>query len=87
MQWLEYLMGRSVSTKPSPLGLDPLDTVLLAILESPSVTPAGVELARFLIDNGSPIELSHRQLVQQIQTADADRYELLVAVIPALIRS
>lgn len=87
MQWLEYLMGRSVSTKPSPFGLDPLDTVLLAILDSPSVTPAGVELARFLIDNGSPIELSHRQLVQQIQTADADRYELLVTVIPALIRS
>ena len=87
MQWLEYLMDRSVSTKPSPFGLDPLDTVLLAILESPSVTPSGVGLARFLIDNGAPIEMSHRQLVQQIKTVDADRYELLVAVIPALIRS
>ncbi|MDE0037595.1 MAG: hypothetical protein OXU77_08530 [Gammaproteobacteria bacterium] len=87
MRWLNYLIDHSVSPKPSPFGLDPLDTVLLAILESPSATPAGVGLARFLIDNGAPIETSHRQLVRQIQTADVDRFELLVAVIPALIPS
>lgn len=85
--WLDYLMERFVSTKPSPLGLDPLDTVLLAILENPSGTPAGVGLARFLIDNGAPIEMSHRELVQQIRAADANRFELLVAAIPALTSS
>ncbi|MYD96556.1 MAG: hypothetical protein F4X98_04100 [Gammaproteobacteria bacterium] len=87
MRWLDYLMERSVSTKPSPFGLDPLDTVLLAILENPSGTPAGVGLARLLIENGAPIELSHRQLAQQIRAADVNRFELLVAVIPALMSS
>lgn len=84
-RWLDFLMNRSVTVKPSPFGLDPLDTVLLAILENPSATPEGVGLARVLINNGAPIETSHRELVQQIRATDADRFEVLVAEIPALI--
>ena len=87
MRWLDYLMSRSVTTKPSRFGLDPLDTVLLAILENPAAAPVGVGVARLLIDNGAPIEPSHRQLVEQIRTADYDRFELLVDSIPALSRS
>ena len=87
MQWLEYLVSRSVTTKPSPFGLDPLDTVLLAILENPVAVPVGVGVARLLLDNGAPIELSHRQLVDQIRRSDSARYELLVATVPALMSS
>lgn len=45
----------------------------------------GVGLARVLINNGAPIETSHRELAQQIRATDADRFEVLVAEVPALI--
>ena len=84
LRWLDYLTSRSVTTNPSRLGLDPLDKVLLVILENPAAAPAGIGVARLLIDNGALIELSHRQLVDQIRSADSDLFKLLVAGIPVL---
>ncbi len=34
-RWLDYLTSRSVSPQPAGLGLDPLDTVLFAVLDAP----------------------------------------------------
>ena len=87
VSWLNYLMTRSVTTKPSPLGLDPLDKVLLAVLEDPVLASAGVRIARLLIDNGASIELSHRQVVEQIRATRPEEFEFLVDSIPVLTPS
>ena len=79
-----FLLNRSVSAKPSPSGLDPLDNVLLKILDSPIINPAGVIYARILIDHGVPVEASHLQLAERISIRDPDGYERLIGFVPEL---
>ena len=85
LRFAELLVSRSVSVKPRPHGLDPLDTVLMRLAEAPWAAAAPkILFARFLIDHGAPIEASHLQLARQLANADAAVYRRLVAAVPAL---
>ena len=83
-RFAEYLASRSVSVKPTAFGLDPLDTALTKLLRHPRWRAANIRFARFLIDQGAPIERSHRELASMIATADANTYRRLVSVVPEL---
>lgn len=84
-RFAELLASRSVSVKPSPYGLDPLDTVLTGLVEYPTVNAAAaVRFARFLIDHGAPIEESHLLLARQLAVADEEAYRRLVSAVPEL---
>ena len=83
-RFAEYLASRAVTVKPNAYGLDPLDTVLLRLLDLPLVGRAGIPFVRFLIDHGAPIEPSHLQLAESISKADAETYRRLVNVAPEL---
>lgn len=85
LRFAELLASRSVSVKPGAHGLDSLDTVLRRLVESPwkPALPA-IPFARFLIDQGAPIEASHLQLARQLEATDAAVYRRLVAAVPAL---
>lgn len=83
-RFAEYLASRSVSVKPTAFGLDPLDTALTNLLRHPRWRAANIRFARFLIDQGAPIERSHRELASMIATADANTYRRLVSVVPEL---
>ena len=83
-RFAEHLASRSVSIKPTAFGLDPLDTTLTELLELPQWRTANIRFARFLIDDGAPVERSHRQLAAMISTADASTYRRLVSVVPEL---
>lgn len=83
-RFAEYLANHAVTVKPSAHGLDPLDTVLLRLLDLPSVSRASIPFVRFLIDQGAPIEPSHLQLAKSISKADAETYRRLVRVVPEL---
>ena len=84
-RFAELLASRSVSPKPSPYGLDPLDTVLTRLVEYPTVNAAAaVRFARFLIDYGAPIEESHLLLARQLAVADEEAYRRLVSAVPEL---
>ena len=80
----DFLASRSVTPKPSPAGLDPLDRVLLDLLESWSAKNVGIHHARWLVDLGAPIEASHRQLAEKLRRADADSHRALIEAVPAL---
>ena len=83
-RFAEYLASHAVTVKPNAYGLDPLDTVLLRLLDLPLVSRAGIPFVRFLIDHGAPIEPSHLQLAESISKADAETYRRLVNVVPEL---
>ena len=80
----DFLASRSVTPKPSPAGLDPLDRVLLDLLESWSAKNVGIHHARWLVDLGAPIEASHRQLAEKLRRADADSHRRLLEAVPEL---
>ncbi len=84
-RWLRFLASNSVTMKPSGIGLDPLDTVLLEMLRRPFTNRPGVGVARFLIDHGAPIESSHREFVEQIAQTDFDGYRRLAEAVPELL--
>lgn len=84
-RFAEYLANRYVSVKPSPAGLDPLDRVLMELLDSPRWgSRPRIRFARFLIDHGAPVESSHWQLAQSIARANEDTYWRLVNVVPEI---
>lgn len=84
-RFAELLISHSVSVKPSPYGLDPLDTVLTHLARFPRVnSKTEIQLARFLIDHGAPIEASHLRLARQLAVADEDAYRRLVSAVPEL---
>lgn len=84
-RFAELLISHSVSVKPSPYGMDPLDTALAHLARFPSVdSETAIRLARFLIDHGAPIEASHLQLARQLAVADEDAYRRLVGAVPEL---
>ena len=83
-RFAEYLASRAVTVKPNAYGLDPLDTVLLRLLDLPLVSRASIPFVRFLIDHGAPIEPSHLQLAESISKADAETYRRLVNAVPEL---
>ena len=86
-RFAEYLAGRLVPAKPSALGLDPLDTVLMDLAEYPRVRRDRIRFARFLIDHGAPVQLSHLQLAELIALADEDVFRHLLSVVPELASS
>ena len=83
-RFARYLASRSVTAKPTAFGLDPLDITLQRLLKLPRWRRGNIRFARFLIDHGAPVEVSHRQLARRIATADANIYQLLVATVPEL---
>lgn len=84
-RFAELLISYSVSVKPSPYGMDPLDTALAHLVRWPNVdSETAIRLARFLIDHGAPIEASHLQLARQLAVADEDAYRRLVSAVPEL---
>ena len=86
-RFAELLASRSVSVKPRAYGLDPLDTVLMRLVEFPwSARKAEIRFARFLIDHGAPIEQSHLQLARQLAAANAAVYRRLMSAVPELAR-
>ena len=86
-RFAEYLAGRSVPAKPSALGLDPLDKVLMDLAEHPRLRRGRIRFVRFLIDHGAPVQLSHLQLAELIALADEDAFRHLLSVVPALASS
>ena len=81
----EYLANRSVSVKPSAMGLDPLDVVLTRLLEMPHWDrEARIRFARFLIDHGAPLESSHFELAGSLSQASEPTYRALVSEVPEL---
>lgn len=85
LQFAELLASRSVAVKPRAFGLDPLDTVLMRLVEFPqSMGSPAIPFVRFLIDHGAPIEASHLELARQLAAADAAVYRRLVRTVPAL---
>ena len=86
-QFAEFLADRSVPAKPSALGLDPLDKVLMDLAEYPRLRRGRIRFVRFLIDHGAPVQLSHLQLAQLIALADEDVFRHLLSVVPELASS
>ena len=82
-QFAEYLANRSVAVKPHPFGLDPLDELLMRLVEWPE-RRGGVQFARFLIDHGAPVESSHIELAEQLSMADPGVYRRLMELVPEL---
>ena len=81
----EYLAGRSVSVKPSAMGLDPLDRVLMQLLRTPRWgSRARIRFARFLIDQGAPLESSHFELAESLSQASERAYRALLRSVPEL---
>ena len=83
-QFAEYLASRSVAPKPSAFGLDPLDTVLTSLLEYPLTSQGRIRFARFLIDQGAPVEPSHLQLAELIATENERTHQRLLSSVPEL---
>lgn len=84
-RFAELLISHSVSVKPIPYGMDPLDTALAHLVRWPDVdSETAIRLARFLIDHGAPIEASHLQLARQLAVADEDAYRRLASAVPEL---
>ena len=84
LRMVTYLMDRLVSAKPSARGFDPLDIVLLEMVETPLTGAAGTLYVRLLLDYGAPIELSHRQLAAQLRSTAPDAYRYLIERVPEL---
>ena len=84
--WLNYLASRSVSPQPTGKGLDPLDTVLFAVLDGPASDTASdaVLLARALVGVGASVQPSHREIAARIQVSAPETYAALVEAIPEL---
>ena len=85
-RWLDYLTSRSVSPQPAGLGLDPLDTVLFAVLDAPepNTVRAARMLARALVAAGAPVQASHRTIAARIRAVAPAAYTELVRAIPEL---
>ena len=83
-RFAEYLASRAVSVKPSAIGLDPLDGVLMRLRDYPLPSQHNIRLARFLIDHGAPVEASHLQLAEQLSMRNERAYRRLVNIVPEL---
>ena len=83
-RFADYLISRSVSVKPSALGLDPLDVTLMRLRDAPLGGEHKIRLARFLIDHGAPVETSHVELAEQLSMRNERVYERLIHAVPEL---
>lgn len=83
-RFADYLISRSVSVKPSALGLDPLDVTLMRLRDVPLPSKHRIRLARFLIDHGAPVEASHVELAEQLSMRNERVYERLISAVPEL---
>ena len=86
LRWLDYLTSRSVSTQPPGPGLDPLDTVLFAVLDAPEITTVAqaAAVARALILAGASVQSSHHEIAKRIRAVAPGAYEELVVALPEL---
>ena len=86
LELIDFLLAHSVTTKPTPGGLDALDRILLGILDTPrQKVDAGIEFLRHLIDRGAPVELSHREVAQMISVSDTGAHARLIEAVPELL--
>lgn len=83
-RFAEYLASRSVAVKPSAWGLDPLDRVLMRLVEYPRASGARIRFARFLVDHGAPVEASHLELAAQLALRSEDAHRRLLDAVPEL---
>ena len=81
-----HLGERGVTTKPSPIGFDPLDIVLSRLIEWPflAVENSHAQFVRVLLAAGAPLERSHFELVGQLRELDPNAYRHFVAMVPEL---
>ncbi len=77
---IEFLLDQDVSVKPTSKGLDPLDYALKFVNHDKRYQG----LIRLLIDNGAPVEKSHRQKIQLLKFSNPELYNELVLHIPEL---
>ena len=86
LRWLDYLTSRSVSIQPPGPGLDPLDTVLFAVLDAPKTTNVDqvAAVARALVLSGASVQSSHREIAARIRAVAPDAYEELLVALPEL---
>lgn len=83
-RFAEYLASRSVPVRPSAWGLDPLDRVLMRLVEFPRASGARIRFARFLVDHGAPVESSHLELAAQLALRSEDAHRRLLRAVPEL---
>jgi hypothetical protein len=78
----DYFIEQGVSIKPSPYGLDPLDSALqYAVISS-----GDTYFAKKLIELGAPIEVSHKEALMKLQTPENfDVYVKLMNDLPELL--
>lgn len=81
-EMFDFFLAQGVSVKPSPLGLDPLDLALAGALRADE----GIYYVDKLVQQGAPIEKSHRDLVARLATDNPQRYSSLVQQVPELAR-
>ena len=80
----QFLAEQGVVPKSSARGLDPLDRVLLKVIEMPITVAGATDLVRLLIDQGAPIDPSHRELMQWLAQFNPEAYAELVETVPEL---
>ena len=80
----QFLAEQGVAVKSRARGLDPLDIVLLKAIKMPMTVAAATDFVRLLIDQGAPIELSHRELMQWLAQLNPEGYAELVETVPEL---
>jgi len=80
----QFLAEQGVTVKSSARGLDPLDIVLLKVIEMPMTVTAAGDFVRLLIDQGAPIDPSHRELMQWLAQLSPEGYAELVETAPEL---
>ena len=80
----QFMAEQGVAPKSSARGLDPLDRVLLKVIEMPMTVAGATDLVRLLIDQGAPIDPSHRELMQWLAQLNPEGYSELVETVPEL---
>ena len=80
----QFLAEQGVAVQSSARGLDPLDIVLLKVIEMPMTVVAATDFVRLLIDQGARIDPSHRELMTWLADLNPEGYAELVETVPEL---
>ena len=80
----QFLAEQGVAVQSSARGLDPLDIVLLKVIEMPMTVVAATDFVRLLIDQGARIDPSHRELMTWLAGLNPEGYAELVETVPEL---
>ena len=86
LQIARHLGKRGITAKPSPVGFDPLDTILSELVELPGSAVGRAEFVRILLAAGAPLERSHFELIGRLRELHPDAYHRFVDIVPELAR-